>query len=59
MARRRGPPKLVALEGLLAYVARYGHQPYSDMVRLTERRLVAFGRQLERIVEQENTPKGG
>lgn len=59
MAHRRAPPPAIAINKLLAYVARYGHQPYSEMTRLTRRALVSFGKALEAIVERENTPSDG
>ena len=38
-------------------MARYGHQPLSEIAALTMDELFAFAAALDRIVERENTPK--
>jgi len=43
-----------ALWGALAYVARYGHQPVSEMFRLTIPRFWRLHEALSDLVRQEN-----
>jgi hypothetical protein len=41
----------------VAYVARYGHQPLEQILRLSRRELRQFKEALNSIVERENKPK--
>jgi hypothetical protein len=41
----------------MAYVARYGHQPYTELLSMTIRELTRFQRELSDIVHEENEPR--
>lgn len=43
----------------LAWAARYGRQPLSELRQLTRKDLALFSDSLQSIVEQENTPVPG
>jgi hypothetical protein len=42
---------------LLAFTARYGNQPLSELLDLEVSDLVAFAKQLGEILKEENTPR--
>jgi hypothetical protein len=51
--------KINALWGDLAYAARYGRQPISELKQLPRKELLVFIQKIHEIVEQENTVPGG